>query len=558
MRTDISLHRRPPWSMFTGLGLRSVYAKALRDSRLAFLVIVGLAGLILLAGAQTMATTYGTPLARTQMADYVAQIPAALRGFYGTPLHVDTLGGFLSWHYSGMLTLLIGLWPILALSRTLASDLRCGSLEFVAAAPISRRRIAIEQVAGHVTAFAAAMAGLALAAWLAGQLAAKLPGDEIAPSAAIGFAAGIGANSLLFGALAFAISPFAGSRTAAVFAGMWMLGGFLIHGYRSAVPAFGAISPFTSFTWLEGNLPLAGAADWGASLVVAVCALMLLGVGIEAFVRRDMLAVTSSRLPGLPAVTHGLRGPMSRSFGDQLPAALGWGIAIGFLGFLMAAASKSFAEEIHKVPDILRLVQQLFPSVNITTPGGFLQFVFIDFGLILAGLAAATLVAGLSSDETSGRAEMLLATPISRARSELAAGLAGYVAMGLVAVLAGACIAAGAAAVGGDAITPGIGTLAVALYGAALAGVGLAVGGFGRAAWAAPAVVVAALGTFLLDFLAEPLRLPDWLHQLALSSHLGQPMAGYWDTAGVMACLVLAAGGLLLGIAGMRLRDIAR
>ncbi len=119
-------------------------------------------------------------------------------------------------------------------------------------------------------------------------------------------------------------------------------------------------------------------------------------------------------------------------------------------------------------------------------------------------------------------------------------------------------IGVGAAVAGGDAITPGVGTLSIAFYGAAMAGVGLAVGGLARASWAGPAVAAVAIGTFLLDFLAEPLRLPDWLHQLALSTHLGQPLAGSWSGIGLAACLLIAAAGLLLGTAGLRRRDLAR
>lgn len=54
------------------------------------------------------------------------------------------------------------------------------------------------------------------------------------------------------------------------------------------------------------------------------------------------------------------------------------------------------------------------------------------------------------------------------------------------------------------------------------------------------------------------LKLPDWVHQLALTAHMGQPMVGNWDAAGVAACLVLAAAGLAVGRWGMRRRDVAR
>ena len=48
-------------------------------------------------------------------------------------------------------------------------------------------------------------------------------------------------------------------------------------------------------------------------------------------------------------------------------------------------------------------------------------------------------------------------------------------------------------------------------------------GGRPLAAEIAALVVVA---TYLIDLLAPPLSLPDWFHQLALTAHLGQPMAG--------------------------------
>ena len=52
--------------------------------------------------------------------------------------------------------------------------------------------------------------------------------------------------------------------------------------------------------------------------------------------------------------------------------------------------------------------------------------------------------------------------------------------------------------------------------------------------------------TFLIDLVAPAVKAPDRVHQLALTAHLGQPMVGRWDVAGVAACLVLAYGGTTL------------
>jgi hypothetical protein len=35
--------------------------------------------------------------------------------------------------------------------------------------------------------------------------------------------------------------------------------------------------------------------------------------------------------------------------------------------------------------------------------------------------------------------------------------------------------------------------------------------------------------TYLVDLLAPPFKLPDWVHELALTAHMGQPMVGAWD-----------------------------
>jgi putative exporter of polyketide antibiotics len=101
-----------------------------------------------------------------------------------------------------------------------------------------------------------------------------------------------------------------------------------------------------------------------------------------------------------------------------------------------------------------------------------------------------------------------------------------------------------------------IGSLAVGLYGGALAGVGLAIGGLFGAGYAGPAVVAITLITWLLDFLVPSLGLPEVLRELALSSHLGQPMVGSWDTTGIVLCVGLAVGGLLLGAIGFGRRDL--
>jgi hypothetical protein len=94
------------------------------------------------------------------------------------------------------------------------------------------------------------------------------------------------------------------------------------------------------------------------------------------------------------------------------------------------------------------------------------------------------------------------------------------------------------------------------LYAAALAGVGLAVGGVFRAGIAAEVVAGVVIATFMLDLVAPALKVPDWVNSIALTAHLGQPMIGAWDWAGVAGCLVLAVGGLFVSGWGISRRDV--
>lgn len=538
-------------------GFGSVFGKTIRDSRLGMVTVALLLGGIILAGGATMASTYGTLETRRELAALSSTLPPVLRGLYGDPVSVDTLGGFISWHYGAYFALLAGLWSILALSATLAGEARRGSLEFALVTPRSRRVVALEKVAGHVVALVIAMAFIALVVWATAALAAKMPGDAIAPAAAIGFAVGLGAKALVAGAVAFAVAPFIGRGAAAGLAGALMVASYVLNSYREIVPAFDSVANLTWFSWTRDHLPLAGQTDWGGVAVVAIAAVVLLAVGIEAFARRDVGVTSAIRTPGFPRALLGIHGPLGRSFADLLPSSVAWGIGLGLYGFVMSVSSRVFTDELTRSPGLVEAVRNMVPGVDLTTTAGFLQMAFVDLGLILAALAAATFVAGRSSDETSGRLELLVTTPLSRVRWAIASGLAVWVAIAVTVAILATSIGVGVAIAGSEPMQPLVGSLALATYGMAMSGIGLAVGGLTRSSYAGPAVLVVAIGTFLVDILAQALRLPDWIRQLALSSHMGQPMIGSWDGAGLLACLMLAVGGLLLGAWGLSRRDVS-
>ena len=250
-----------------------------------------------------------------------------------------------------------------------------------------------------------------------------------------------------------------------------------------------------------------------------------------------------------------MRGPVGRAFGDQLPRAIAWGIGLGLIGAMLASLVGSMASQLARDSNLMRTFATIFPSFDLSSAGGFLQL-YVQMLFIAAGFAAATFVSMWASDETDGRLETVLATPLSRARWVISGGIAAVAAVVLMTMLFAAGVGLGAASAGvaaGDAI---VGSAALGFYAAAIAGVGIAVGGLWRTSLAAEIAALVVVATYLIDLLAPPLGLPDWVHQLALTAHMGQPMQGQWDLAGVVVSIAIAVGGILLGTWGIRRRDV--
>jgi ABC-2 type transport system permease protein len=546
--------RTRPWSRVYGLG--SIYAKTMRDSRLAFIIMAGLLGGVMFVVGAAIPQVFRNQAARDDIVRMAKDLGAAATGMAGHAVNLGTLGGYVSWKYGPVFVIIASLWSILALSSTLAGEAQHGSLEFVAVSPFGKRRIAIEKLAAHLTVVAIVLVIFAFAGWLTAALFGKLPEDAIPPIAAIAFALWVGAMALFFGGLSLVLSPFLGRGAAAGIAGTVLLAGWVFNGYASVVPAFRIPADLTPWAWTFNHVPLGGMYDWASVAFTAIVGVILLALGLEAFVRRDLGAATSIRTPATPHALRGLGNPIARSFSERLPVALAWALGLGLFGLVMAGASRSLADSFAGSPDLEKTFATLFPNFNVATAGGLLQLL-ISLAFIVMGFAAATLVSGWASDETSGRLEMLLATPLAPSRWAIYSALGVYAVIAVMTAIMAVMIGIGAVGAGSDELTPMAGTVTLGLYAAALAGVGFAVGGW-RTSIAAEVVALLVVVMYLIDLIVPALKLPDWLHQLALTAHLGQPMVGVWDPAGVVACLVLAVGGLAVSGFGIRRRDVAR
>ena len=147
---------------------------------------------------------------------------------------------------------------------------------------------------------------------------------------------------------------------------------------------------------------------------------------------------------------------------------------------------------------------------------------------------------------------------MGRARWVVAGGIASLLAVVVMTALFAAGIAAGAAAPAWRRAPRSWAPRRWASTPSPSSGSGVAIGGLWRTSLAAEIAALVVVVTYLIDLLAPPLKLPDWFHQLALTAHLGQPMIGQWDVAGIVACLVIGIGGIALGAWGVTRRDIQR
>ena len=540
------------------VGFGSIYGKTIRDSRLSFIIAAGLFGGLSLVLSAAIGTVFPTVASRHEVDKLVTSMPASMVNLFGNATlmgpKLGTLGGYLTWKYGSLFAVGAGLWSILALSGTLAGEAARGSLDFVAASPFGKRRIALEKLAAHLTVLWLAMAFMAVLLTVASNAFGDPSlGDPIPLVGSIGFALWVGFTAMCFGGLALALAPMLGRAGSAGVAGVAMV----VLWMASGLDVGGPLVTISPFHWTANHIPLVGIYDWPGLALVGVVAVVFLAVGVELFMRRDLGVTSGLSLPHMPGAVLGVRGPVSRAFGDQLPRALAWGIGMGLMGGLLASLVGPFSRQVSGEANLIATFSKVFPSFDFTTAGGWLQL-YVSLFYIAAGFAATTFVSKWASDETDGRLEEILSVPMSRARWAIAGGVAAIISVLVMTVIVAVAISAGAAAGGSTAGDALLGSASLGVYAIAIVGVGFAVGGVWRTSLAAEIAALFVIATYLIDLLAPPLKLPDWFHQLALTAHFGQPMIGQWDPFGVVACVVIAVGGILLGAWGMSRRDVSR
>jgi len=525
-------------SNFTGtIGLLRLY---LRRDRIVlplwvFLLSVPLASVYV----GSIEKVYPTQADRAGLAASIMASPAQ-RALYGQ-IYNDGLGAVGIWK-AGMFHMLIAVAVILAVIRHTRADEETGRAELIDSTAVGRYA---SLTAALLLSFGASIATGAIGA--AGLLTTSVP-----PAGSLAFGAALAASGLVFtavAAVAAQLSPSA--RVARGFAFAVLGTAFTLRAIGDA--GSGALSWFSPLGWSLQVRPYAGDRFWVLPLHLVTVA-VLTAVAYRLLAGRDVGA-------GLIAERAG-RGTAAASLGNVFGLAwrldrgtlLVWTVGLGLYGLLIGSVVHGIGDELGGGTAARDIVARLGGT-------GVLEQAFIAVGFSMLGMVAAAFAVSLTlrlhQEETTQRAETLLAGAVSRTRwlaSHLVIALAGSAAAILISGLA-AGLAYGMAAgdVAGKLPTV-VGTAAVQLpavwlLSAVTVGLFALVPRFTPVAWG---VLVAFIAVYLLGSLSGS---PQWLLDLEPFAHT--PRVGSdFTVAPVLWLLAVDAGLIALGATAFQRRDL--
>ena len=427
--------------------------------------------------------------------------------------------------------------------RHTRSEEEDGRLELLAAGVVGRRA---------PLAAAVALAGLTvLGTGLLSAVSLLATGVDATGSFALG-AVEVVAGLVMTGVTAVAVQLTSTTRGAGGIA-IGVLGlAFVIRASADTASGAGRDLGWLSFLgWAEKVSPYGANRLWLlAPAVLATAALLVLADAL--LQRRDLGSGLWAARPGPARGGPGLGTPFGLAWRLQRGSLLGWTIGYAVLGLVIGNIASS-VEQIADSPGVEDMLRKMGGGQSALLDAFFgTELRFLAVGVAAYGIATAL---RLRAEENSGRAEVVLATPVSRWRwlaSHLVIAAAGSVWL-LAVVGVGAGLAAGSvSSTGVTELLPA----ALATAPAVLVCVGLTVLLFGllprlsTAAWAVLAVFVV-LGEF-----GALLSLPGWALGLSPFDHLGSLPGGDANAAGLVGLLVVAlvAGGV--GGSAFRRRDL--
>ncbi|MVA75226.1 polyketide antibiotic transporter [Auraticoccus sp. F435] len=526
----------------------------LRRDRWQLLAWAGGIGVLAVASASAVRAEFGDEEQRAALVAVAAANPAFLF-LRGTPDGTG-VGAVTFFQVFTFLAVLAGLMNVFLVVRHTRGDEDAGRAELVGATPTGRL---LPLVATLVTA---AVVGLLLAGLVTGGF--LVAGLELAGALLSGVALAL-AGLVFAGVAAVCAQVLPTARAAAGAAGALVGLAYLVRGIGDALGPAGADPTRAEPAWPSWLSPIGWSqrvSPFGQQrpevLVLHVVAVTLLfGTAVLLRRRRDLGDSVLADRPG-PAAGGRLTGSVSGlAVRHQLPSLVGWCLGAATLGGLAGLLAPVVAEAVESNEALGQLIARLQPGVA----GGTVEvFTAALLGMagVLAAAAGVQTVLRLRTEESEGRAELLLAAPVA-VRSWLAVQLAlGFVVTALVALAAGSAAGVGLVVAGRGASWLGTGP-AAALAHVPAALVVVAVAGLVFAVlprltvplgWGAMVLALA------LGQLGELLRLPAWLQALSPFRHSSALPLEQLDRTATLVMVVVALAVAAASVLLVRLRDL--
>jgi ABC-2 type transport system permease protein len=291
-----------------------------------------------------------------------------------------------------------------------------------------------------------------------------------------------------------------------------------------------------------------------AALFVGVAAIFVT-VGYALAGRRDLGAGLLPQRPGPAAASFALRSPFALAWRLHRGPLLGWTVGLALTGAVMAGAAAGIGDLKSPNQQLTDILTRMGGRSGLTD--AFLAAIFGIIGMVAAAYTIqATL--RLRQEESSGRVEALLATPVSRLRwamSHLAFALLGTALLLAVSGVAGGLVYGAQVHDIGGQVGRLLGAALVQLPAAwVLAGFGTALIGLAprlsALAWAALILSV------LLVELGALFGLNPWIVDLTPFAHVPKLPGSAFTVTPVLWLTVIALVLSAAGLAGLRRRDM--
>lgn len=539
-RAEVSAEAIGPYA-----GTRVMARLALRRDRVLIPVWAVAMAAMMLASAAAVEGLYPDETA-IRAATATTNAQPSLVFMYGRIYDESSLAALATWKMLLTGAVVVALLAMSVVRRHTRADEEAGRLELVGAGVLGKRAVlvaalAVGSIAVLLTAALVGLAGIAGGLPVLGSLA---------------FAATLAGVGLFFAGLTGLIAQLTQSARAcagavgALLAVTYVLRGLADNARGGLVGSLSWLSPLG---WATEVRPYADNRWW--VLVLPVLATALLAVVAFALQqRRDVGEGIFPTRPGAATASSLLSTPLGLAWRLQRGALLGWAIGMLLGGLLIGSVASGVGGFL--TPESEAMLEQMGGAGALRDV--FLSAEFAVVAAIIAGYAVAA-VLRLSAEESTGRAEPVLSSAVSRQRwlaSHLIIALVGSAGLALLMGLGtavGAGISSGDLAASMSDLVPAAAVQVPAIW--VVAGLTAVLFGISRSLAAGGWVVLGA--SLVLGQFGSLFGLPDWLIQVSPFTHVPHLPA---EDLRLLPLVVMTAVALGLAVAGgmaFRRRDLS-